>query len=214
METAIPPNNQIVSKKRVHDHGEVFTSQKEVSSMIDLVQNEAMRIESRFLEPACGTGNFLSEILKRKLESVKKKYKSNPPDFDFYIVISISSIYGIDILEDNVQECRKRLLKIVSENISLKNADFQPLVETIKFILSKNIVCGDALTYCRVDNNEPIVFSQWSAINSFQIQREDFQFAHLVETSKTAIKFRPVKYSPMYYLKINQEKDKINKKVV
>ena len=106
---------QVKSKKRVADHGEVFTSQREVNAMLDLVKQETERIESRFLEPACGDGNFLAEILKRKLNVVESRYKKSQLEFERNVITAISSVYGIDILEDNVVACRKRLLEIFTD---------------------------------------------------------------------------------------------------
>lgn len=106
---------QVKSKKRVADHGEVFTSDREVNAMLDLVKHETERIESRFLEPACGTGNFLAQILQRKLTIVDNRYKSSQSEWEFYTILAISSSYGIDILKDNVAECRDRLLGIFNE---------------------------------------------------------------------------------------------------
>ena len=103
------------SKQRVADHGEVFTSDREVNAMLDLVKQETDRIDSRFLEPACGTGNFLTEILTRKLEIVEKRYRRNQLDFERYSIIAISSMYGVDILEDNIAECRERLFDIFNK---------------------------------------------------------------------------------------------------
>src|ERR1035437_7489066 len=105
-------DNQVKSKQRVSDHGEVFTAQREVSAMLDLVKQETERIDSRFLEPACGTGNFLVEILTRKLEIVEKRYSKNQLEYERYAILALSSIYGVDILQDNVQMCRDRLLGI------------------------------------------------------------------------------------------------------
>jgi type I restriction-modification system DNA methylase subunit len=105
----------IKSKKRIRDHGEVFTSDFIVSDMLDLVKQETERIDSRFLEPACGTGNFLIEILKRKLKIVKNKYKKSQFDYEHYAIIAVSSIYGIDILQDNAEECRQRLFNIFNK---------------------------------------------------------------------------------------------------
>ena len=99
---------QVKTKKRVTDHGEVFTSEREVNAMLDLVKQETQLIDSRFLEPACGNGNFLAEILRRKLEIVERRYKKSQLEYERYSITAISSIYGIDILEDNVQECRER----------------------------------------------------------------------------------------------------------
>ena len=100
---------QTKSKQRIRDHGEVFTAEREVKAMCDLVKDECDRIDSRFLEPACGNGNFLAEILTRKLATVKKLYKSNPYDYERYAVLAVTSIYGVEILADNAEECRKRL---------------------------------------------------------------------------------------------------------
>jgi type I restriction-modification system DNA methylase subunit len=106
------PEKQLKSRKRVADHGEVFTSEREVNAMLDLVKQETERIESRFLEPACGNGNFLAEILKRKLEVVDNRYSKSQLEWERYAVLAVSSIYGVDILEDNAIECRERLFKI------------------------------------------------------------------------------------------------------
>ena len=103
------------SKQRVADHGEVFTAEREVNAMLDLVKQETDRIDSRFLEPGCGTGNFLTEILTRKLAIVEKRYRRNQLDFERYSIIAISSMYGVDILEDNIAECRERLFDIFNK---------------------------------------------------------------------------------------------------
>ena len=97
---------QVRSRQRVADHGEVFTGEREVNAMLDLVEQETERIDSRFLEPACGTGNFLAEILRRKLRVVAARYRRGRLDYERYGVLAVSSIYGIDILEDNVIACR------------------------------------------------------------------------------------------------------------
>jgi type II restriction/modification system DNA methylase subunit YeeA len=105
-------NSQLKTKKRVSDYGEVFTHEREVNGMLDLVKNETERLDSRFLEPACGTGNFLVEVLNRKLLALKLKYMKSQPEYEKYGVIVISSLYGVDLLEDNVLECRQRLLRV------------------------------------------------------------------------------------------------------
>ena len=103
---------QIKSKDRVANHGEVFTNIREVNAMLDLVKDETHRIDSRFLEPACGTGNFLIEVLRRKLEVVENRYKKSKIEFERYSILALSSIYGIDILEDNLKECKTRLYEL------------------------------------------------------------------------------------------------------
>ena len=108
---------QIKSKQRVADHGEVFTREQEVNAMLDLVKNETLRIESRFLEPACGDGNFLIQILKRKLDVVAKNYRTSQREYEFYAVLALCSIYGVELLEDNVKTCRKRLFSYIVFNM-------------------------------------------------------------------------------------------------
>src|SRR3974377_287441 len=106
---------QVKSKRRVAEHGEVFTSEREVNAMLDLVKQETERIDSRFLEPACGTGNFLTEVLHRKLRVVEKNYRRSQLEFERNLILAVSSIYGIDILEDNVIACRQRLFDIADK---------------------------------------------------------------------------------------------------
>lgn len=175
--------SQTKSKQRVSDHGEVFTSEREVNAMLDLVKQETERIDSRFLEPACGTGNFLVEILNRKLNVVISKYKKSQLEFERYAIIAVSSIYGIDILEDNVEECRNRLFKIVNDAyISIFKANCkEECRESIKYILEKNILRGDALTLKKVDSEQPIVFAEWSPVNGSMIKRRDYTMANLLE---------------------------------
>lgn len=102
-------DSQVISKQRIADFGEVFTNDQIVNDMLDLVKQETERIESRFLEPARGTGNFLTEILRRKLDVVEKNYRRSLLEFERYLIQAVWSKYGIDILEDNVIEGRRRL---------------------------------------------------------------------------------------------------------
>lgn len=176
---------QIKSKERVIGRGEVFTSEREVNAMLDMVKHETERIDSRFLEPACGTGNFLIEILKRKMSVVKKMYQKNIFDYERYAVLCITSIYGVDIMEDNVEECRERLFNKWDEEytrIAKKQAN-DKCREVIKFILKKNILCGDALTMLQNDGN-PIVFAEWSFVTKNMIKRRDFELNQLLMAAK------------------------------
>lgn len=168
---------QIKSKQRVADHGEVFTSEREVNAMLDLVKQETERIESRFLEPACGTGNFLIEVLRRKLDVVENRYKKSQLEYERYAVLAISSIYGVDILEDNVIQCRQRLFDYFNERYThlYGTAANDDCRTSVKFILEKNILWGDALTMKTVcGKQDPIVFSEWSAVNGSMIKRRDY----------------------------------------
>jgi type II restriction/modification system DNA methylase subunit YeeA len=174
---------QVKSKQRVTDHGEVFTSQREVNAMLDLVKHETERIDSRFLEPACGNGNFLAEVFRRKLEVVDSRHGKNQFEWERYAVIAVSSIYGVDILEDNALECQERLFTIFSKMYLKKfgtNGKVE-LIKSIKFILEKNILWGDALDFTNPITKKPIVFSEWSMVSETMLKRRDFVFKFLVE---------------------------------
>ncbi len=176
---------QIKSKKRVSDHGEVFTSEHEVNAMLDLVKSETERIDSRFLEPACGNGNFLAEVLRRKLAVVKERYAKSQIEFERYAILAISSIYGVDILEDNAVECRNRLFKIFEEIYTELYSEKckEECVKSAKFIFNRNIHWGDALDFTNPVSKKPIVFSEWGAVNGSLIKRRDYIFKFLVEKS-------------------------------
>ncbi len=171
-----------MKENRAKKFGEVFTSKKEVNNMLNLVDNETVRIDSRFLEPACGDGNFLIKILERKLNIIEKKYKNSQIEYERYTVQAISSLYGIDILEDNAKNCRKRLSEFFLQSYkklfkdSLKNK----FIKSIDFILSLNIVWGDAISLKTVKNKTPIIFSEWSFITGSMIKRTDYSFSDLI----------------------------------
>ncbi len=181
----VMPHTQVVSKQRVADHGEVYTHPREVNAMLDLVKQETERIESRFLEPACGTGNFLVEILNRKLAVVASRYAKSQFEYERYAVIAVSSIYGIDILADNVAACQERLFGVFDAAYTalFKNETNDACRASVRFILSRNVLHGDALTLQTVSSNggEPITFSEWSAVNGSMLKRCDFKFSHLID---------------------------------
>lgn len=176
---------QVKSKKRVVDHGEVFTSEKEVNAMLDLVRQECDRIDSKFLEPACGNGNFLAEVLFRKLNSVDFKYRHVQIEWERNAVIAVCNIYGVDILEDNAEECRQRLFNIFKERyIALFPQKIKPeVLRSINFLLKRNILLGDALDYTNPQTKQPIIFSEWSAVNGGKLKRRDYMFKFLVQKS-------------------------------
>lgn len=208
---------QVKSKKRVTDHGEVFTNQREVNAMLDLVKHETERIDSRFLEPACGNGNFLAEVLRRKLTVVDSRYCKSQVEWERYSVIAVSSIYGVDILEDNAQECRDRLLGIYidwySKTFKQVNND---CIRSVGFLLSRNILWGDALDFTNPETKQPIIFSEWSTVNGSMLKRRDFMFKFLVEKSHQFAMFNdegnaaaidePVKDFPLvHFLKLGED---------
>ncbi len=208
--------SQVISKKRVADHGEVLTGNREVNAMLDLVKQETERIESRFLEPACGTGNFLAVILERKLAVVEKRYGKSQLDFERYAVLAVSSIYGVDIQKDNVEHCRQRLFGIfdLAYLRLFKHKTNDDCREAVRFILEKNIVWGDALDFKTKDKPRmPIRFSEWSPVNGSMLKRRDFMLSFLVEKQHQMLLFsdegdvadlnEPVReYPPVHFLEI------------
>ena len=151
--------------------------------MIDLVKEESYRIDAKFLEPACGSGNFLDEILKRKMQQVSSQFKRSILDFERHSILAVSTLYGIDILEDNIEECRNRLLETYTEFYLNEAKSQKPgFLDAIRFIISKNIVFGDALTMNipGTDNdNKPIKFSEWSLLGS-RIKRREYIFREML----------------------------------
>lgn len=172
---------QIKSRQRVQDHGEVFTNEREVNAMLDMVKAETERIESRFLEPACGDGNFLAEVLRRKLAVVDAKYRRNLDEWQHYAFLAVSSIYGVDLLPDNANECRERLLGIVMDDAPKGTPD--RFETAIRFVLQKNILCGDALTMLD-ETGSPITFCEWSFVREDRIKRRDYQLDHMLAANK------------------------------
>lgn len=178
---------QIKSRERVSARGEVFTAEREVNAMLDLVENECLRPDSRFLEPACGDGNFLTAILKRKLAELKRKYKKSPRDYEKLSIVAIGSLYGVDIMNDNVIACRERLFSIWDEEYTghCKTEASNEAREAAHFIISRNIINGNALTLMCVDadgndTTAPIVFSEWTLISGNQMQRSDYTMSDLL----------------------------------
>ncbi|MDR0571328.1 MAG: hypothetical protein LBG48_00585 [Rickettsiales bacterium] len=173
---------QVKSKNRVVEHGEVLTAECEVNAMLDLVKHETERIDSRFLEPACGNGNFLAEILNRKLNKVQEQYGRDQFDYEKYSVLAVTSIYGVDLLPDNIKECVLRLFNIFDKEYTnnCKVEATEECRQAIRYILQRNILCGDALTMKTADGN-PIIFSEWSFISGDLLKRRDFRFDELLQ---------------------------------
>ena len=186
--------SQIKSKERVSERGEVFTAEREVNAMLDLVANECLRPDSRFLEPACGDGNFLSAILKRKLAELRRKYKKSNRDYEKQAIVAIGSLYGVDIMNDNVLACRERLFSIWDEEYTAhcKGDASDEAREAARFIISRNIINGNALTLMCVDNEgkdteAPIVFSEWTLISGTQMQRSDYTMSDLLTYNDNSV---------------------------
>jgi hypothetical protein len=210
-------NQQVKSKNRVTDYGEVLTAEREVNAMLDLVKHETERIESRFLEPACGDGNFLAEILRRKLNVVTGRYGNSFHEWEKYAVLAVTSIYGVDILPDNVVACQIRLFEIFSAYYSSTSKEHatDECRQAVRYILSRNIICGDALTM-KTSDQVPIVFSEWSIITGDLIKRRDFNLSEMVDAKETKCNIYwhydpeanayippPVKeFPPIYYTKV------------
>ncbi|MBQ2949953.1 MAG: restriction endonuclease subunit M [Prevotella sp.] len=185
--------SQIKSKERVAERGEVFTAEREVNAMLDLVADECLRPDSRFLEPACGDGNFLAAILRRKLTELRRKYKKSSRDYEKMAIVAIGSLYGVDIMNDNVLACRERLFSIWNEEYTAHcDGDASDEArEAARFIIGRNIINGNALTLKCVDadgndTNAPIVFSEWTLIGGTQMQRSDYTMDDLLLYNDTS----------------------------
>jgi hypothetical protein len=170
----------VKSKQRVADHGEVFTSAPMVGAMLDLVKDESERIDSRFLEPACGSGNFLVPVLKRKLATVQARYGRNDFEMRHHALLALMCIYGIELLEDNVAECRQNLLEVFAGYLKIAPAD--NWYAAASKVLDANIVHGDALSMTtQGERPQPISFPEWSYIGKGTYRRRDFRFDTLTQ---------------------------------
>lgn len=172
--------NHIKSKQRVADHGEVFTPPWLVEAMLDLVKGETERIDSRFLEPACGSGNFLTAVLRRKLATVELKYGRSDFEKRHYALLALMSLYGIELLADNIVECRMNLLEIFAEYLDLDEAD--DFLRAAAYVLAQNLIHGDALKM-RTHDDQPITFAEWGYLGRGKFQRRDFRLDVLTQSA-------------------------------
>lgn len=181
---------QVKSRKRVHEHGEVFTNEREVNAMLDMVKQETERIDSRFLEPACGDGNFLAEVLRRKLSVVDTRCRRSLREWERYAFVAIGSIYGVELLCDNVLACRNRLFGIFEKSYMsvCRKRPTSDYLEVIRYVLSHNILNGNALSLKKADEagcdtDDPIIFSEWSIVTGDRVKRRDFRLDEMLQGS-------------------------------
>jgi len=170
----------IRTKKRVADHGEVFTPEWMVDAMLDLVKEESERIDSRFLEPACGSGNFLVKVLKRKLCAVELKFGKSEFEKRQYALLALMCAYGIELLEDNIIECRANMLEVLADYLRIDETD--DLYRAASHVLSLNLIQGDALSM-KGHDGAPITFSEWGYLGKGKFQRRDFRLDVLTGSS-------------------------------
>lgn len=170
----------VKSKQRVADHGEVFTPAWLVEAMLDLVKHETDRIDSRFLEPACGSGNFLVHILRRKLAAVELKFGKSEFEKQHYALLALMCLYGIELLADNIAECRANMLEILADYLNVDESD--DLYRAASYVLSQNLVHGDALSM-RTHGGQPITFAEWGYLGKSKFQRRDFRLDVLTGSS-------------------------------
>jgi hypothetical protein len=171
----------VKSKQRVADHGEVFTPAWMVESMLDLVKEETERIDSRFLEPACGSGNFIVRIMQRKLAAVEFKYGKSDFERRHYALLALMCIYGIELLADNIAECHRNVLEIFAAYLNIDETD--DLYRAASHVMSQNLVHGDALTMRAIEDKQPITFAEWGYLGKGKFQRRDFRFDVLTGSS-------------------------------
>jgi hypothetical protein len=170
----------VKSKERIAAHGEVFTPAWMVEAMLDLVKDETERIDSRFLEPACGSGNFLVQVLRRKLTAVERKFGKSAFERNHFALLALMCIYGVELLPDNIAECRANLLEILAEYLNVVESD--ELYRAASYVLSQNLVHGDALTM-RGHEGDPISFAEWGYLGKGKFQRRDFRLDTLTQSS-------------------------------
>jgi hypothetical protein len=170
----------VKSKQRVADHGEVFTPGWMVEAMLDLVRGETDRIDSRFLEPACGSGNFLAQVLRRKLAAVELKFGKSDFEKRHYALLGLMCIYGIELLDDNIAECRENLMETFAEYLHLDESN--DVYKAAAYVLSQNLIHGDAVTM-RTFVDEPIVFAEWGYMGRGKFQRRDFRLDVLTQSA-------------------------------
>jgi len=168
------------SKQRIAEHGEVFTPPWMVEAMVDLVRDESERIDSRFLEPACGSGNFLVQVLRRKLAAVERKFGKSEFERRHYALLAVMCIYGIELLEDNIAECRANLLEILADYLNLEEG--VDLYRAASYVLSQNLVHGDALAI-RTYDDQPMTFAEWGYLGKGKFQRRDFRLDTLTQSA-------------------------------
>lgn len=184
------PKSQIKSKERVAEHGEVFTNDREINAMLDMVKDESYNIESTFLEPACGDGNFLVVILERKLKAVEEKYGKTKADYEKYSLVALSSIYGVELMQDNCNDCIDRLYEIYEKTYKshMKKEADEKVLESARYILTKNILCGDALTLLKNDGT-PIIFAEWKFVSGSKVKRRDFALSRILDAETLTNEF-------------------------
>ena len=170
----------VKSKQRVADHGEVFTPEWMVEAMLDLVKGTVERVDSNVLEPACGNGNFLVQVLRRKLAQLELDYGTSEFERKHYGLRALMSVYGIELLPDNIADCRENLLEIFAEFLNLDPSD--DFYRAAFFVLSQNLVHGDAMKMLTVDGC-PLVFAEWGYLGKGKFQRRDFRFDALTQSS-------------------------------
>jgi hypothetical protein len=170
----------IKSRQRVADHGEVFTPAWMVDAMLDLVKSETERFDSRFLEPACGSGNFLVRVLQRKMAAVELKYGKSEFEKQHFALLAVMCSYGIELLPDNIAECRANMLEVLSDYLEVDEAS--DLSRAAYYVLSQNLVHGDALTM-RTAAGQSITFAEWGYLGKGKFQRRDFRFDVLTGSS-------------------------------
>lgn len=175
-----PCMSLVKSKQRVVDHGEVFTPDWMVEAMLDLVKGETERIDARFLEPACGSGNFLVPILQRKLAAVELKYGQSDFERQHFALLALMCVYGIELLPDNIEECRVKLLDVFVDYLRLSPSD--DLYLAAVHVLAENLVQGDAMTM-RTHDDDPITFAEWAYLGKGEFQRRDFRMDSLTGAS-------------------------------
>ena len=183
----------IKSKSRVQKHGEVFTPKKIVKLMLDQpgIKEACEDLTATFLEPAAGEGAFLVAILERKLKMVAKKFNKSIKQFENYSLLALSTLYGIELLEDNAQACTINMFQKFNEFYLNQVQKYgtranDKVLASAKTIITANIEQGNFLTR-KKPSGKPIVFSEWKAIDldkgptTIRVQRTEYTLDDIYE---------------------------------
>lgn len=190
--------NQIKSRERVRDLAEVYTHQREVVAMLGFIPDMFETIDSTFLEPACGNGNFLVEILRRKLTLVGEYLHGEAEGwFEIGALRAAMSIYAIDISEENIAEAHERMTEIVAEEFERRNlTPTSGFTTALAAVLGVNIICGDSLNACA-----EISFLEWKAVSGGHFTRTPFW---LEEPEHDLFYVPPEPLAPIHYAELGR----------
>ncbi|MCL1899465.1 MAG: hypothetical protein FWG11_02905 [Promicromonosporaceae bacterium] len=181
LESGAPERPLIKSRHRVKAFGEVNTPPHMVKTMLDLVSDDLGIVDRTFLEPAAGDGNFLTAILRRKLQAIERRFRDERLAQES--LFALASIYGIELLEDNHADAQAALLEVLADFCDRHAIGFGRRTnsrQAAELLISANILRGNTLT-AEAQAGGPLVFSWWHRVANLpgKVRRVPFTFASL-----------------------------------